>query len=91
MGYREDDKYIIYPLYFDETISRKNGRRIPKDLAIEKPTIEDIAKAAKSLNLHPIVEKDSSHSSRHWKKEGRILIDKKEAKQSLLHQIARVL
>jgi signal recognition particle subunit SRP19 len=91
MGYREDDKYIIYPLYFDEMLSRKNGRRVPKNLAVEKPTVEDIAKAAKNLNLHPIIEKESSHSARHWKKEGRILIDKKDTKQTLLNQIAKVL
>ena len=91
MGYREDDKYVIYPIYFDSTISKNKGRRLPKSLSIEKPSIEDISKAAKSLNLKPILEKECSHPARHWKKEGRIFVDKKNSKNSTLIQIAKLL
>ena len=91
MGYREDNKYIIYPLYFDNQISRKNGRRVSNKYAIEKPSIQDIFSAAKSLGLHPQLEKDVAHPSRQWKLEGRIIIDKKDAKQTLIRQIAKSL
>jgi signal recognition particle subunit SEC65 len=50
-----------------------------------------VAKAAKSLHLHPHVEKDKSHPSRHWKNEGRVLVEKKEAKTKLLKQLANYL
>jgi len=85
---KDDNKYVIWPIYFDKSISRLKGRRVPKKYAIEKPSIEDIAKAAKSLDLHPVLEKYSAHPSRYWKKEGRILIDKKGAKSKLLIRIA---
>ena len=85
---RDDEKYVIWPIYFDKSISRLNGRKVSKKYAVEKPNIENIAKAAKSLGLHPILEKSASHPSNPFKKDGRILVDKKEAKSKILLQIA---
>jgi signal recognition particle subunit SRP19 len=83
-----EDKYVIWPLYFDKSISRLHGRRIAKKYAVEKPSLEEIAKAAKSLGLNPVVEKTSAHPTIPHKKDGRILVDKKETKSTLLKQIA---
>ena len=88
---RDENKYVIYPLYFDKTSSRLNGRKIAKKYAIEKPSLENIAKAAQTLKLNPILEKDKTHSSKPFKKEGRILIDKRGPKTKLLKQIANLL
>jgi signal recognition particle subunit SRP19 len=85
---RDDDKYVIYPVYFDKAISRLNGRRVSQKHAVEKPTLDNIAKAAKSLGLNPILEKNISHSSTPWKHDGRLLIDKKGAKSKILHQLS---
>jgi signal recognition particle subunit SRP19 len=84
---KDERKYILYPLYFDSTISRLKGRRVPKKYAVEKPTSEDIAKAAKSLGLNPLLEKNKVHPSCPWKREGRIIVDKKGPKTKLLIQI----
>jgi signal recognition particle subunit SRP19 len=85
---RGEDKYVIWPVYFDKSLSKLEGRKVPKKNAVEKPSIDDIAKAAKSLGLNPILEKNVAHPSRHWKNEGRVLIDKKDSKSKLLRQIA---
>lgn len=85
---RGEDKYVIWPIYFDKSVSRLKGRKISKKYAVEKPSIENIAKAAKSLGLNPVLEKSVAHPSRPFKKEGRILVDKKDAKSKLLVQIA---
>ena len=85
---RGDDKYVIWPVYFDKSVSKLEGRKISKKNAVEKPSIEDIVKAAKSLGLNPVLEKDVAHPSRYWKKEGRVLIDKKDSKTKLLNKIA---
>ena len=85
---RGEDKYVVWPVYFDKTVSRLSGRKIAKKHAVEKPSIEDIAKAAKSLGLNPILEKNYAYPSKHWKKEGRILVDKKASKSKILVQIA---
>jgi signal recognition particle subunit SRP19 len=85
---KDDNKYVIYPVYFDKTLSRLNGRRVARKYAVEKPSVETIVKAAKLLGLSPILEKNAVHSSTPWKKEGRILIEKKGPKTKLLLQLA---
>jgi signal recognition particle subunit SRP19 len=88
---RGEDKYVVYPIYFDSSVSRLSGRKVPTKYAVEKPSIDNILKAAKSLGLNPILEKEVFHPSRPWRQEGRILIDQKDSKNKLLIQIAKVL
>ncbi|HIG99790.1 MAG TPA: signal recognition particle protein Srp19, partial [Thermoplasmata archaeon] len=76
------------PVYFDRAISRLNGRKVSQKHAVEKPSAENIAKAAKSLGLNPILEKNAAHSSTPWKREGRLLIDAKGPKSKLLLQLS---
>ncbi len=85
---RDDKKFVIYPLYFDRSVSRLNGRKVSQKHAVEKPSLENIAKAAKSLGLNPILEKNATHSSTPWKREGRILVEKKGPKSKLLLQLS---
>jgi len=85
---RGDEKYVVYPTYFDKSVPRFSGRKVSLKHAVEKPNIEDIFKAAKALGLNPVLEKDVAHPSKPWKKEGRILIDKKDVKSKLLVKIA---
>jgi signal recognition particle subunit SRP19 len=86
---RDENKYVIWPAYFDKSFSKNQGRKIPLKYAVDKPVLEDIAKAAKSLGLHPTVEKSCSFPSKSWKQDGRILVDKKDTKPALLLQIAK--
>jgi len=83
-----EDKYVIWPLYFDKSISKEQGRKVAKKYAVEKPSVEDIVKAAKSLGLNPVLEKTVCHPSQPWKKDGRVLVDKKGSKSKLLIQIS---
>ena len=50
---RGEDKYVVWPIYFDKSVSKLAGRKVSKKQAVDKPNIEDIAKAAKSLKLNP--------------------------------------
>ena len=85
---KDEDKYVIWPVYFDKSVSRLNGRKVSKKHAVEKPSIENISKAAKSLSLNPVLEKTAAHPSRQWRREGRILVDKKDSKSKILKQIS---
>ena len=88
---RGDDKYVIWPVYFDRSVSRISGRKVSKKIAVDKPKIDNIKKAAIELNLNPVIEKEASHPSRFWKSEGRILVDKINSKAKILRQIANKL
>ena len=83
------DKYVIWPVYFDKDIARANGRRVPKNLAIDKPTVQDIFKIAQSLRLNPIIEQKSYPSV--WWTKGRILVDQKGSKTDVIRSIAQKL
>ncbi len=86
---RDDGNYVIWPVYFDKNSTRLQGRKISRNKAVEKPDVEQISKAAKSLGFHAIIEKEKSHPARHWKKDGRVLVEKKkESKTQVLQMMA---
>jgi len=78
---------VIWPIYIDATASRKQGRKISRERAVKNPTADDIVKAAKKLGLNPVKE-EKSYPKRWWRREGRVLVDKKERKMSILVKIA---
>ena len=88
---KKESKLVIWTEYFHSNLTRASGRRIPKKLAVPTPKIEVIAKAAKSLGLKPIIEKDKSYPRRWWyKTPGRILVTRKGLpKSKVLINIAK--
>jgi len=80
-------KTVLYPAYIDSTISRSEGRRIPSASAVPSPSIEEIYNAAVKLGLNPAVEKDKAYPGKWWVK-GRVIVDKKFNKTTLLRKIA---
>ena len=86
---RGEDKYVVWPIYFDKSVSRLAGRKVPIKYSIEKPSIENIAKAAKLLGLNPVLENNAIYPSKNWKNDGRVLVDKKDTKIKLLKQISK--
>lgn len=82
---------VLYPEYFTSKYSRAEGRRVPKALAKPSPTVEDIEKAAKTLGLNPVVEKDKSYPRFWYKKRGRILVEKKMSKSEIMKAVGKAL
>lgn len=79
---------MLYPAYFDLGRSREEGRRVAKKFAIESPTVEEIAAAAKALGLQPQVEEGKGFPSAPWRKEGRVLVRADYFKTSILRKVA---
>jgi signal recognition particle subunit SRP19 len=87
---RDSGKWVLWPHYFDKTLTRKQGRRVPADLAIEDPRAGHIAQAAKTLGLKAEIEEEARPPASWHSKRGRVLVPKsKEKKESILKQIAR--
>ena len=80
------DKWVIWPCYFDIDLSRKDGRKVKKSIGVKNPSIDEIFQVAKKLGLNPTKE-EKSHPKRWWKKEGRILVDKKDKKIEIIRKI----
>lgn len=83
------EKYILWPIYFDSHEPR-GKRKVPKNLAVSNPSIDELFKAAKKLGLNPIKE-EKAHPARWWRKEGCIAIDMKGKKNDIIKKIAEII
>jgi signal recognition particle subunit SRP19 len=54
-------KVIVWPQYLDLTLSRRLGRRLPKEYSISKPTLDELVNACKKLGLEFEVDKDPKY------------------------------
>ena len=88
---RKQDKAIIWPAYFDQTKTRKNGRRVPKNMAVPSPKIEEIHEAAGKLGLKNEVVATTGYPKTPWQKTGSILVEKKSPKEQILKKLAKQL
>ncbi|KAI0384904.1 signal recognition particle, SRP19 subunit [Hypomontagnella monticulosa] len=67
------DYQMLYPVYFDATRSRAEGRRVPKSLAVANPLAREIAAACANLRLSPVFEAHRVHP-KDWANPGRVRI-----------------
>src|SRR5208283_2869171 len=85
------DKAIIWPIYFDATRTRKGGRRVPKNLAVQSPKIDEVKLAVDRLGLKNEVRLEAHFPKRPWVKTGMLLVEKKESKEKIMQKIAKQL
>jgi signal recognition particle subunit SRP19 len=88
---RKQDKAIIWPAYFDSAKTRKEGRRVPKSLAVQSPKIQEIAEAAAKLGLRHEVAVEAGYPKTPWVKTGMIMVEKNGSKEQVIKQIAKQL
>ncbi|KAB5583670.1 signal recognition particle sec65 subunit [Coniochaeta sp. 2T2.1] len=70
---------ILYPVYFDASRSRAEGRRVSKSLAVANPLAVEIASACQKLRLNPVLEPTKLHP-KDWANPGRVRVLLKEQK-----------
>lgn len=89
------DYWVVWRINIDSTVSRGNGRVVPRQLAVEKPTLEELANAASMLGLKFEVHPEKRHP-RHWFEDdhaGCIHIYKVEGlnRRSLIKKLAQLI
>ena len=67
----------LYPLYFDASRTRAEGRRVAKGLAVENPLAREIVDAVQLLGLNVVFEPSKMHP-KDWANPGRVRILVKE-------------
>ncbi|EDU43542.1 Signal recognition particle sec65 protein [Pyrenophora tritici-repentis] len=72
---REKSKHYqcLYPVYFDISRTRAEGRRVGKELAVENPLAREMADAAADLGLATVFEPDKTHPQ-DWSNPGRVRV-----------------
>ena len=82
------ERIVLYPAYLDKRLSRRLGRRVPRDLAVLSPRLEEIVTAAEELGLDPIVEEDKAYPRVWFRSKGRVIVLRKYTKQETLRMIS---
>ena len=88
---RKLDKAIIWPIYFDCNKTRKDGRRVPKTIAVQSPKILEIKEATDKLCLKNEINLEAHFPKTPWAKSGMLLVEKNEAKEKIIQKIAKQL
>jgi len=81
-------RIVIYPQYLDSTKTRSEGRRVPLNIAVSNPLIEEIYAVAEALGLNPEVEENKHYPKSWWEQPGRVIVDKIGSKLNTLKLIA---
>lgn len=65
---------VLWPAYFDASLTRREGRRVSKDSAIEDPTVDEIAEAVSQVGYDVVIERDVSYSREPHCARGRVIV-----------------
>ena len=80
---------VIYPAYFDAECTRREGRRVPSDLAVADPEVDEIAKAVQQVGYDAVIERDVAYPREHYQQRGRVLVkDADDAKNDVVQAVA---
>lgn len=91
MHMQKKNKIILWPVYFDSTKTRTEGRKIPKSYAVQSPRIEELEKAVQRLGLQYQTVTNTAHSREPWRKTGSLIISKEGSKTQIMRRIAKML
>jgi len=64
---------VIWPAYLDTSKTRAEGRRVPREQAVDEPTVDEIAKAAQQVGYDAVIERDMTYP-REYEPRGRVLV-----------------
>ena len=64
---------VVYPAYFDADRTRSEGRRVPLDLAVEDPDVDEIAKAVQQVGYDAVIEREKAYS-REFEPRGAVVV-----------------
>ncbi len=84
--------YIIWPMYFDASVSRSLCRKVPLSLSVRNPRAEQIVEAARRLGWSAMIE-PGSYPALWWKKTGKVIVDpgKPMKKSEVIKIIAKIM
>ena len=78
------DRLVLWPGYFNSKLSRRKGRRVPKESSVPNPDLDNLAWAARQSGLRKMKREEGvSHPRRPYLKEGRLWISAQSANADL--------
>lgn len=82
---------VIWPAYLDADLTRGEGRRVPLDIAVSEPTVEEIAVAVEQVGYEADIDRSATFP-REFVARGRVIVpDVDDAKNDLIQAVAAYL
>jgi len=83
---------VIWPAALDANLTRAEGRRVSKDLAVPEPTVDEIAKAVQQVGYDAKIEREKTYP-REYEQRGRVVVKNADdaTKSDLLGAVAAYL
>jgi signal recognition particle subunit SEC65 len=89
---RKKSKTIFWLVYFDKRLTRKQGRRLSKNEAVDKLTLEQLAEAASALGFQVEMDSGAKFPAYWWDRSGRIIVNTEgQLKSKVLQKIGKQL
>jgi len=88
---RERGWQRLYPAYFDLDKTRREGRRVARELAVSKPRLDELAEAVRQLGMEAEVVEGASYPRCWWGPKGMVLVRRGVRKGELLRMVARAM
>ena len=87
---KEKGKMTLWAQYFDAGLSQREGRRVPRELAVNSPKVAEIQRTARELGYDAIIDPDVAYPRQWWLKTGRVIIDSaNRPKREVIIEVAR--
>ena len=85
-----DKPIVIYPEYFDFSLKRSEGRKVPVNISVKRPNVDELYSITKDIGTD-VKKSPKSHPS-NWAAElGSINLFYEGKKMELLHRIGKEL
>ncbi len=85
-----DKPIVLYPEYFDFNLKRSEGRKVPINISVKKPNVDELYSITKIIGTK-VTKSSKSHPS-NWSAElGSINLFYEGKKMDLLHKIGKEL
>ena len=89
---KDYDHIVIWLDYFNKTLSRQKGRRLPKEKCIFDPSLKELIEASKAAGLEPKeTEEQVRFPKRPYVRSGYIVLKKNTTKTNIMNKISEKL
>ena len=85
-----DKPLVIYPEYFDFNLKRSEGRKVPVNISVKRPNVDELYSITKDIGSD-VKKSSKSHPSNWSAEQGIINLFYEGKKMELLHKIGKEL
>jgi signal recognition particle subunit SRP19 len=86
-----EKSWVLWPEYFDANLTRAQGRKVKKSLAVPDPNLEMLSKALHKLDVEFTLEEEKAYPGKWHLKKGRALVRITIPKSQLLVKVGEIL